>query len=167
MTYSKSTKPFTLRSHQPGDMGYITYRHGVNYTKQFNFNSKFESLVSRITADFIDNFNPAKERCWIAEKDGVWLGSIMLVCDTKPNSAKIRLLLVEEQARGLGVGTALVQACIDFAREAGYEHVNLWTQSLLEGARRIYTKAGFRMIETKPHSDWGVDLVGEFWSMEL
>lgn len=91
----------------------------------------------------------------------------MLVSDKKPKTAKLRLLMVEETARGLGVGTALIQACIDFANNAGYEHIDLWTQSVLEGARRLYAKAGFKMIETQPHSDWGVDLVGEFWSLKL
>ncbi|CAG7561888.1 unnamed protein product [Fusarium equiseti] len=167
MTFSKPTKSFTLRTHQPGDMGYITHRHGAIYAKEYNFDYRCESLVSRITADFLDNFNPALERCWIAEKDGQFLGSIMLVQDKKPKTAKLRLLLVEESARGLGVGTALIQACIDFAREAGYERVDLWTQSILEGARRLYKKAGFELIETQPHCDWGVDVVGEFWSMKL
>lgn len=167
MTYDKSTRAFTLRTHQPGDMGYITHRHGTIYAKEYNFDYRFESLILRITADFLDNFNPNLERCWIAEKDGEFLGSIMLVQDVKPKTAKLRLLLVEESARGLGVGTALIQACIDFAREVGYESVDLWTQSILEGARRLYKKAGFERIETQPHRDWGVDLVGEFWSMKL
>ncbi|KAH7179076.1 acyl-CoA N-acyltransferase [Fusarium flagelliforme] len=167
MTNDKPIKSFTLRTHQPGDMGYITYRHGKVYAKEYNFNSRFESLVSRITADFLDNFNPDLERCWIAEKDGQFLGSIMLVQEKKPKTAKLRLLLVEESARGLGVGTALIQACIDFAREAGYESVGLWTQSMLVGARRLYKKAGFELVKTEPQCDWGVDAVGEFWSMNL
>jgi N-acetylglutamate synthase-like GNAT family acetyltransferase len=168
MTYDKPSTPFTVRTHQAGDMGFITHRHAIIYEKQYNFNSRFESLVSRITADFLDNFNPAKERCWIAEKDGEFLGCIMLVCDKKPKSAKLRLLMVEENARGLGVGTTLIQTCLDFAREAGYEQVDLWTQSVLEGARRLYARAGFKLVETQPpHSDWGVDLVGELWSLTL
>lgn len=168
MTGDKSsTKPFILRTHRPGDMGYITYRHGEIYANEYNFDSRFESLVSRITADFLDNLNPDLERCWIAEKDGEFLGCIMLVCDKKPKTAKLRLLLVEESARGLGVGSSLIQACIDFARKAGYEHVDLWTQSALEGARRLYARAGFSMTETQPHNDWGVDVIGEFWSLKL
>ncbi|RBR20076.1 uncharacterized protein FIESC28_05355 [Fusarium coffeatum] len=167
MTYDKPTKSFTLRTHQPGDMDYITHRHGAIYAKEYNFDYRFESLISRITADFLDNFNPALERCWIAEKDGEFLGSIMLVQDKKPKTAKLRLLLVEESARGLGVGTALIQACIDFAREVGYEGIDLWTQSKLEGARRLYAKAGFEMVETQAHCDWGVDVMGEFWTMKL
>ncbi|CEF84416.1 hypothetical protein FGSG_09067 [Fusarium graminearum PH-1] len=168
MTYdTPSTKQFNLRTHRPGDMGYITHRHAVIYENQYNFDSRFESLISRITADFLDNYNPDLERCWIAENNGQFLGCIMLVSDKKPKTAKLRLLMVEETARGLGVGTALIQACIDFATNAGYEHIDLWTQSVLEGARRLYAKAGFKMIETQPHNDWGVDLVGEFWSLKL
>ncbi|OBS20052.1 hypothetical protein FPOA_11773 [Fusarium poae] len=168
MTSGKpSEKHFTLRTHRTGDMGYITHRHAIIYEKQYNFDTRFEPLISRITADFLDNFNPNLERCWIAENNGEFLGCIMLVQDKKPKTAKLRLLIVEESARGLGVGTALIQACIDFAKEAGYEQVDLWTHNVLEGARRLYAKAGFKMIEAKPHSDWGVDLIGEFWSLKL
>ncbi|KAF4498232.1 acetyltransferase [Fusarium agapanthi] len=159
--------PFTIRSHQPGDMGYITYRHGAVYAQEYGFNYRFESLISRITANFVDNFKPDLEGCWIAEKDGSFLGCIILVQDKKRKTAKLRLLLVDESARGLGVGTALIQKCIDFAREAGYEHMDLWTQSILEGARRLYKKAGFEMIETKTHDNWGVELTGEFWTLTL
>ncbi|KAF4435196.1 hypothetical protein F53441_13551 [Fusarium austroafricanum] len=167
MTRDSSLPSFTLRSHRPGDMGYITYRHGAIYAKEYGFNDRFESLIGRITADFLDNFKPDLEGCWIAEKDGEFLGCIMLVRDKKPKTSKLRLLLVEETARGLGVGSALIQKCIDFSRQAGYEHIDLWTQSVLVGARRLYARAGFKLAETQEHSDFGVPLTGEFWTMKL
>lgn len=167
MTRNASIPSFTLRSHQPGDMGYITYRHGTVYAKEYGFDHRFESLVARITADFLDNYKPDLEGCWIAEKDGAFLGCIMLVEDKKPKTAKLRLLLVDKKARGLGVGSALIQKCIDFSREAGYERIDLWTQSVLEGARRLYSRAGFKIVETKNHEDWGVSLTGEYWTLKL
>ncbi|KAF5001219.1 hypothetical protein FGRMN_1162 [Fusarium graminum] len=167
MTTDNNSEPFILRSHRPGDMGYITYRHSEIYDKEYGFDHRFESLLSRITADFLDNYQPTLEHCWVAEKDARFLGCVMLVQDKKPKTAKLRLLLVEESARGLGVATSLIQACIDFARQVGYTHIDLWTQSILEGARRLYSRAGFQLIETQPHRDWGVDVVGEFWSLKL
>lgn len=160
-------KPFALRTHRPGDMGYITHRHGACYAKEYGFNMGFEALVARITADFIDNFDLSLDRCWIAEKNGQFLGCIMLVHDQKPDTAKLRLLFVEDNARGLGVGTKLIDACINFARGAGYACINLWTQSNLEGARRLYSKAGFRLIKTEAHNSWGAELSGEFWQLRL
>ncbi|KAF4966705.1 hypothetical protein FSARC_5649 [Fusarium sarcochroum] len=161
------SKPLILRTHRPGDIGYITYRHGEFYAREHGFSDSFESLVSRIGADFLDNLQPNLDRCWIAEKNGAFLGCVMLVQDKKPDTAKLRLLFVDDNARGLGVGTRLIQECINFAREAGYTHIDLWTQSVLEGARRLYSKAGFKMVETKVHHDWGVRLVGEFWTLKL
>lgn len=149
-------------------MGIIVQRHGVFYHNNFGFDQRFEALCARITADFLDNFNPALERCWIAEKAEKFMGCIMLVKDPEQNNtAKIRLLLVDESARGEGVGTRLVQQCVDFARGAGYDAIGLWTQSDLVGARRIYRKAGFVLDKTDKHSSWGKELMGEHWKMTL
>ncbi|KAM5341198.1 hypothetical protein ACJ41O_015307 [Fusarium nematophilum] len=159
----------TLRTHRPGDMGLITSRHGVIYCgSEYGFDQRFEALIARITADFIDNFDPKLERCWIAERGGEFLGCIMLIRDPQhENAAKLRLLLVEENARGLGVGTRLIQQCIDFSREAGYSCINLWTQSMLEGARRLYKRAGFKLVKTEDHESWGAKLTGEMWQLKL
>ncbi|KAM0082341.1 hypothetical protein ACKRZS_005500 [Fusarium odoratissimum] len=169
MTSNNSfSKSFILRSHRPGDMGYITYRHGEIYAKEHGYDARFESLVSRITAEFLDNLQPNLDRCWIAEKDGVFLGCIMLVHDKKPKTAKLRLFLVEESARGFGVGTGLIQECIKFAREAGYAYIDLWTESNLEGARRLYSRAGFNMVRTENYDDWGVELCfAKLWWVRL
>ncbi|KAF4470749.1 acetyltransferase [Fusarium albosuccineum] len=162
-----SPRPFTIRTHQSGDLGLITQRHGIFYAKEYGFDQRFEALIARITADFIDNLQPNLERCWIAERDGEFLGCVMLVQDKQPNAAKLRLLFVEDNARGLGVGTSLVQQCINFAREAGYTCINLWTQSMLKGARRIYSKAGFELVQTENHESWGVKMTGEMWHLGL
>jgi GNAT superfamily N-acetyltransferase len=150
-------------------MGLITQRHAIIYSiEPYNWDQRFEALVARITADFIDNYNPAKEQCWIAEKTGNFLGCVMLVQDPdNKDFAKLRLLLVEEEARGMGVATRLISECIQFAREAGYQSVVLWTQSILEGARRLYTRAGFSLIEWEEHESFGHVLIGEKWRLDL
>lgn len=150
-------------------MGLITYRHAVIYgSKPYHWGHRFEARVGRITADFIENFKPENERCWIAERNGEFLGCIMIVQDTEnKNVAKLRLLLVEEAARGMGVATRLIKECIDFAREAGYEAIVLWTQSILEGARRLYKQAGFQLVESEEHASFGHPLVGEKWRLDL
>lgn len=159
----------TLRTHRPGDMGWITYRHGALYSKEFNYNERFEALVARITADFLDNFDKTKERCWIAERDGEFLGCIMLVKNPEvENGAKLRLLIVEEAARGSGLGYRLSTDAVEFARNAGYRRVDLWTQSHLTGARKIYSKLGFKRIAEEEHDSWGCGpLTGEKWMMDL
>ncbi|UPK94730.1 hypothetical protein LCI18_005665 [Fusarium solani-melongenae] len=167
MTSLHPSSQVIIRTHRPGDMGLITHRHGILYSKEYGFDQRFEALVARITADFIDNLQPNLERCWIAEKDDEFLGCIMLVHDKQPGVAKLRLLLVEEKARGLGVGSSLIQQCITFAKEAGYTRINLWTQSMLEGARRLYAKAGFKLVEKEDHDSWGVKMTGEMWQMDL
>jgi DNA-binding MarR family transcriptional regulator/GNAT superfamily N-acetyltransferase len=155
-----------LRTHRPGDIGWIVHRHGEVYAQEHGWDERFEAMVAKIAAEFVENFNKARERCWIAEKDGVRVGSVMLVEKSK-FVAKIRVLLVDPDARGLGVGKLLVERCIEFARSAGYRRITLWTQSNLHAARHIYERAGFTRIARKKHRDFGVPLTGETWELTL
>jgi DNA-binding MarR family transcriptional regulator/ribosomal protein S18 acetylase RimI-like enzyme len=155
-----------LRPHRSEDLGWVLARHATLYAKEYGWGPQFKSLVAGIIADFLRGHDPEREGCWIAECDGEPAGSVMLV-DAGGNVAKLRLLLVEPRARGLGIGRRLVEECIGFASAAGYNKITLWTQSVLTSARTIYERAGFVRIEEKPHRSFGVDLVGETWELEL
>jgi len=157
---------YTLRPLRPGDIGWVTHRHGVLYAAEYGYDVRFEALVAEIAAHFVQAFDVERERCWIAERDGEILGCVFLVSKTR-TVAKLRLLLVEPGARGLGLGARLVDECIAFARHAGYRKIVLWTQSELLAARCIYEQRGFRRIAQEAHKSFGRDLVAETWALSL
>jgi len=166
--YHPSPRPIVLRQHRPGDMGMVVHLEGAGYVEQFGWDHTFEALVAHIVADFIQNFDAARERCWIAERDGLHVGHIFLVRHPdEPGTAKLRLLYVDPRARGTGLGARLVDECVRFARDAGYKKITLWTQSILSAAHRIYQGAGFRLVREEPHHSFGKDLAGQTWEMEL
>jgi DNA-binding MarR family transcriptional regulator/GNAT superfamily N-acetyltransferase len=163
---TEAAPAFILRSHRPGDMGWIASRHGVLYSEEYGLSEKMEAYVAEVVAKFLREFDPAREHCWIAEQDGAPIGSVFIVKESD-TLAKLRLLIVEPKARGLGVGRRLVEECVRFARQAGYSEITLWTHSILTAARRIYDSVGFHIVETETHDEFGPELVGETWHLRL
>lgn len=159
-------EPYIIRTHRTGDLSWIAYRHAVLYSQEYGWNQAFEALVLEITARFLKHYDPETECCWVAERSGEILGFVLLVKRSK-QIAKLRLLLVEPSARGLGIGKRLVEACIRFAREKGYKKIVLWTHSNLTAARGIYQKAGFRLVSTGSHEDFGPRVTAETWELAL
>ena len=162
----KYAEPYFLRQHEPGDMGWVIHMHGRLYAKEYGWDEHFEAFVAQICSDFIRQYKPSRERCWIAEIGGQIVGSIFVVKETD-EVAKLRLLIVDPKARGLGLGKRLVDEAIRFARRMGYKKLVLWTNNVLVIARNIYKNAGFELVEQKPHHSFGHDLIGEHWELSL
>jgi N-acetylglutamate synthase-like GNAT family acetyltransferase/DNA-binding MarR family transcriptional regulator len=161
-----SEAAYVLRPPRPGDIGWVIHRHGALYAQEYGYDERFEALVAQIAAQFVQRFDAKRESCWIAERDGTIVGSVFLVSKSR-TTAKLRLLLVEPQARGLGIGRRLVDECVRFARRAGYRKLALWTQSDLYAARHLYAQAGFRRVSEEPHESFGKKLVAETWELTL
>ncbi|RCW28442.1 MarR family transcriptional regulator with acetyltransferase activity [Ciceribacter lividus] len=162
----RNAVPPVLRPHRPGDLGWIVQSQAEFYTREFGWNDQFEALVSDVASKFLANFDAAKERCWIAERRGVRIGSV-LVMNGGDGVAKLRLLYVDEAARGLGLGRLLVDQCIEFARRSGYRRMTLWTNDILHAARHIYVKAGFTLESEQRHTLFGPELNGQTWTLDL
>jgi len=159
-------EPFTLREHKPGDIGWIVHRHGALYAEEYGYDERFEALVAEIVSRFVQKLDRKRERCWIAEHDGRIVGTIFVVAKSK-TTAQLRLLLVEPTARGLGLGSRLVGEVVRFSRDAGYKRIDLWTQSELAGARRLYEAAGFKRVGSERHTMFGKPTTAEYWRLEL
>jgi DNA-binding MarR family transcriptional regulator/GNAT superfamily N-acetyltransferase len=159
-------EPFTLRQHKPGDIGWIVHRHGALYAEEYGYDERFEALVAEIVARFVKKLDRKRERCWIAERDGQIVGTIFVVAKSK-TTAQLRLLLVEPTARGLGLGSRLVDEVVKFSRDAGYKRIDLWTQSELTAARRLYQTAGFKRAGAERHTMFGKPTTAEYWRLEL
>ena len=159
-------RSYILRPLAPGDLGWVVHRNGVLYYEEYGWDQRFEALVAEVLGKFVRKLNPARETAWIAERDGKIVGSVFCVSKSKTVAA-LRVLYVEPSARGLGIGNRLVDECIAFARAAGYFKLTLWTNSVLDSARRIYESKGFKLIEEERHHSFGKDLVGQNWELDL
>jgi len=166
LTGPRAEPAYRLRAAVPGDFGWIVKRHAELYAEEYGWTAPFEGLCAQIVADFVNNYDAGRERCWIAEMNGENVGTVMLVKDSA-QVARIRLLLVDPKARRLGLGARLADECIRFARDAGYTGITLWTHSVLTAARRIYEKAGFKLMRTERHKSWGRPVTSEHWDLEL
>ncbi|NMH97811.1 bifunctional helix-turn-helix transcriptional regulator/GNAT family N-acetyltransferase [Pseudonocardia acidicola] len=168
LTDRDAPRRVALREPGPGEYGWVVARHGAVYAAEYGWDDSFEGLVAQIVGTYLTDHDPARERAWIAEVDGRPAGCVFCVADPDHDDvAKLRILLVEPWARGLGLGTRLVDACVAFARDAGYRRIGLWTNDVLVAARRIYRAAGFVLEGEERHHSFGHDLVGEFWSLDL
>ena len=162
----KKPQAIRLRAHRPGDMGWVVAQHGALYAKEYGWGGRFEALVADVVAEFLRNFDPKRERAWIAEAGGTRVGSVFVVKKDRA-TAQLRMLLLDPQARGQGLGRRLVQQCIAFARSRGYRKLMLWTHENLTAARAIYAKLGFQLIKKEKHRHFGVPVVGEYWELQL
>jgi len=164
----EANQPVVLRPHRVGELGWLVHRQGLLYNQQLGWNGEFEALIARIYSEYAQAPDLPPKALWVADRQGEVLGSIFLTPHPSlKGTAQLRMLYVEPQARGLGLGTQLVAQCVDFARQSGYRRLRLWTQSVLVSARRIYAAAGFELVESAPHHSFGQDLVGEYWELDL
>lgn len=162
----QTERKYVLRDPVPGDMGWIAHRNGKLYWDEYQWDWRFEALVSKIVGEFAENYDPSCEKCWVAEMDDKVVGSVFLVRHDE-TTAKLRLLYVEAHARGLGLGRKLVRECVNHAKEKGYKRMVLWTNSVLTSARKIYEAEGFKLIEEEAHQSYGQDLIGQIWALDL
>src|SRR5580704_11130875 len=163
---AESSTPYLLRQHEPGDMGWVVHRQTILYAEEYGWDGTYEALAAEVVAQFIKNYDPKRERAWVAEKDGERVGAVFVAKESDA-VAKLRLLHVEQEARGLGIGKRLVAECVRFARQAGYQKMTLWTQSILHAARHIYKEAGFQIVREEKHHSFGKDLTAETWELKL